>query len=90
MNARRSHRGPGIRCRAAVRTAFHAGWLAALLSSPVFAAEPPRALAVADVTHSGPVDFEKEILPILRSNCLACHKGAEQGDFDDDRAAISQ
>ena len=73
MNALRSHRGPGILCRAAVRTAFHAGWLAALLSSPVFAAEPPRALAVADVTHSGPVDFEKEILPILRSNCLACH-----------------
>ena len=24
------------------------------------------------------------------SNCLACHKGAEQGDFDDDRAAIPQ
>jgi nitrate/TMAO reductase-like tetraheme cytochrome c subunit len=22
------------------------------------------------------------------SNCLACHKGAEQGDFDDDQAAI--
>jgi WD40 repeat protein len=73
MNALRFHRGPGIRCRAAVRAAFHAGWLAALLSSPVFAAEPPKSLAVADVKHSGPVDFEKEILPILRSNCLACH-----------------
>jgi hypothetical protein len=24
------------------------------------------------------------------SNCSACHKGAEQGDFDDDRAAIPQ
>lgn len=24
------------------------------------------------------------------SNCLACHKGAEQGDFDDDRAVIPQ
>jgi hypothetical protein len=24
------------------------------------------------------------------SNCLACHKAAEQGDFDDDRAAIPQ
>ena len=30
-------------------------------------------LAVADITHQGPVDFEKEILPILRRNCLACH-----------------
>jgi Dihaem cytochrome c len=24
------------------------------------------------------------------SNCLACHKGAEQGDFDDNHAAIPQ
>ena len=24
------------------------------------------------------------------SNCRACHKGAEQGDFDDDRAAVPQ
>jgi hypothetical protein len=49
MNALRSHRGPGIRCRTAVLAAFHAVWLAALLSSPVFAAEPPKSLAVADV-----------------------------------------
>ena len=73
MNALRSDRDPSIRCRARVRAAFHAGWLAALLSAPVFAAEPPKPLAIADVTHTGPVDFEKEILPILRSNCLACH-----------------
>ena len=73
MNALRSDRDPSIRCRTGVRTAFHAGWLAALLSSPIFAAEPPKGLAVADVKHTGPVDFEKEILPILRSNCLACH-----------------
>lgn len=30
-------------------------------------------IAVADVKHDGPVDFEKEILPILKRNCLACH-----------------
>jgi WD40 repeat protein len=73
MNAFRSHRRPVIRCRTGVRAAFHAGWLAALLSSPAVAAEQPQPLAIADVKHSGPVDFEKEILPILRSNCLACH-----------------
>jgi len=36
-------------------------------------AEDPMPLAVADIKHPEPVDFEKEILPILRRNCLACH-----------------
>ena len=25
------------------------------------------------MAHPAPVDFEKEVLPILASNCLACH-----------------
>jgi WD40 repeat protein len=73
MNALRSHRSAGILCRATVHTAFHAGWLATLITAPGLAAEPPKPLAIADVKHTGPVDFEKEVLPILRSNCLACH-----------------
>ncbi|HET6246803.1 MAG TPA: c-type cytochrome domain-containing protein [Tepidisphaeraceae bacterium] len=32
---------------------------------------PP--IAVADVSHPGPVDFEKEILPVFSASCLACH-----------------
>lgn len=35
------------------------------------------AITVADVRHEGPVDFEKEILPILRRNCLACHSATD-------------
>lgn len=35
------------------------------------------ALPVAEVKHDGPVDFEKEILPILRRNCLACHNATD-------------
>jgi len=31
------------------------------------------ALPVAKLTRSTKVDFEKEILPMLRANCLACH-----------------
>jgi WD40 repeat protein len=31
------------------------------------------ALPVAELKRSEPVDFEKEILPILKNNCLACH-----------------
>jgi WD40 repeat protein len=30
-------------------------------------------IAIADVKHEGPVSFEKEILPLLTKNCLACH-----------------
>ena len=49
-------------------------WLAAaILAVPCLAADAVKPLAVADIKHTGPVDFEKEILPILRSNCLACH-----------------
>src|SRR5213593_3150249 len=37
--------------------------------------EPKRAAAlpVAELKRDVPVDFEREILPILKNNCLACH-----------------
>ncbi|MEO8497759.1 MAG: c-type cytochrome domain-containing protein, partial [Planctomycetota bacterium] len=35
------------------------------------------AIAIAEVTHEGDVDFEKEILPILRRKCLACHNNTD-------------
>lgn len=36
-----------------------------------------EAIEIAKVSHSGKVDFEKEILPIFRRNCLACHNATE-------------
>ena len=44
-----------------------------LFSCPVVAAP----IAIAEVKHEGDVDFEKEILPIFRRNCLACHSATE-------------
>ena len=40
--------------------------------------EPPaevqrKPIPIARITRKTPVDFEKEILPILKNNCLACH-----------------
>src|SRR5205809_6123742 len=32
-----------------------------------------KPIAIAKINRKTPVDFEKEILPILRNNCLACH-----------------
>ena len=49
-------------------------WLIiAIISIPAFQTYAEDGLDVAVVQHEGPVDFEKEILPILRRNCLACH-----------------
>ncbi len=44
-----------------------------LAASQLVAQEESEAIEIAQVKHKGPVDFEKEILPILRRNCLACH-----------------
>ena len=35
------------------------------------------AIEIAAIQHAGDVDFEKEILPILRQNCLACHSSTK-------------
>ena len=32
-----------------------------------------KPIAIAKIERKSPVDFEKEILPILKNNCLACH-----------------
>ena len=43
-----------------------------LMASSSFAADA-KPTPIADLKHDGPVDFEKEILPILKKNCTACH-----------------
>src|SRR5687767_5229300 len=39
--------------------------------STLHAADGP--LSIENIARDTPVDFEKEILPILRANCSACH-----------------
>ena len=49
-------------------------WLRGIcFRAPVVAAP----IAIAEVKREGDVDFEKEILPIFRRNCLACHSATE-------------
>jgi WD40 repeat protein len=39
-------------------------------------------IEIAEIKRDGTVDFEKEILPVFRRNCLACHSATEaQGDL---------
>src|SRR5271166_4030805 len=62
---------PGLLCRR-----FCAG---VLLSTAILAAEgaePAKskdAIAPAAIALGRPIDFEKDVYPILESNCLACH-----------------
>lgn len=41
------------------------------VNSSAVAADGP--IAIAELKHEGPVDFAKEVLPLLQKNCLACH-----------------
>lgn len=50
------------------------------LALPAFAQE--TVIEIAQLERTTPVDFQAEILPILRQNCLACHsKTKHEGDL---------
>ena len=48
-------------------------WLLSALFVGTAAAADPALLPVAELKHPKPVDFQREVLPILKKNCLACH-----------------
>ncbi len=48
-----------------------------LLSFVPALADGEGPIAIADVKREAPVDFEKEILPALTKNCLACHNATD-------------
>jgi len=53
-------------------------WLViALLCTTTLQTRGEETLQVAEVQRDGPVDFEKEILPVLRRSCLACHSSTK-------------
>jgi len=35
--------------------------------------DDPKPIEIADIKHDGPVNFQQEVLPILRKNCISCH-----------------
>ncbi len=60
--------------------------VAALAALPLLASaqdkKGPQPLDIAVVKRTAAVDFEKEILPLLRNNCLACHnRTSAKGDL---------
>lgn len=46
------------------------------LSESIHSAEG-KPIQIAAVKHNGPVSFQKEVLPIFRRNCLACHNATD-------------
>jgi WD40 repeat protein len=57
------------------RFATYVSALLLLLGAALRAAESPggKSIPIGKIKHSGAVDFEREVLPILKNNCLACH-----------------
>ena len=51
-------------------------FLGLVLNSVIFAADE-KPIAIEEIKRDDAVDFEKEILPIFRRNCLACHNSTE-------------
>src|SRR5262245_22408440 len=54
----------------ALTTAFCATAFGAEDEKPT---ERPGAISIAQIKREAPIDFENEILPIFKKNCLACH-----------------
>lgn len=46
-----------------------------VFGSPLASAQTP--IAITAINRATPVSFEKEVLPILQKNCLACHSTSE-------------
>ncbi len=44
---------------------------------PKATADEPALLPIAELKHPKPVDFQREVLPILKKNCLACHNATD-------------
>ena len=46
------------------------------------AEDEPKPIEIAEIKRESPVDFEKEVLPALTKNCLACHNAKDaEGDL---------
>ncbi len=65
-----------------IRNSLHErfGFLIVLASFATLGIRPvlaQDAIPIAKIKHDGAVDFEKEVLPILRRNCLACHSSTK-------------
>ncbi|MCH2612594.1 MAG: hypothetical protein MK006_16130, partial [Pirellulales bacterium] len=51
---------------------------ASIIAAPFTSARAEdEALEIATINREDKVDFEKEILPIFRKNCLACHNSTD-------------
>jgi WD40 repeat protein len=56
-------------------TGYLACWVLLAVMAPSARAELP--IPVSEIDRSDPVDFAKEIMPLMKQNCLACHHAKE-------------
>lgn len=66
-------------------------WLIFVGLSGMSCAARAAPIPIAEIPRTTPVNFEQEVLPILRQKCLACHSASEkQGDLVLESAAQMQ
>lgn len=68
-----------LNCRRLARRALWCGLAAAVSFIHLVHADdaPTGVTPIADVQRTEPVSFAKELLPILRQNCVACHNASK-------------
>ncbi len=60
-----------------LRAAFAAGvLLAGLVLGTQAESEDPQPIPIADLQRNEPVDFAKEVFPLLKKSCVACHNSS--------------
>jgi WD40 repeat protein len=56
--------------------------LAAIGAGRSLAEDEPKPIEIAELKRDQPIDFEKDVLPALTKNCLACHNAKDaEGDL---------
>ena len=54
-----------------------AAWHATVLAEEEESQSANRPIAIADISRETPVDFAKEIYPLFKQNCIACHNASK-------------
>src|SRR6185437_12823924 len=53
-------------------------WSSLSAAEPAKPAAKAKVIPIAEVKRTEPVDFQKDVLPILKKSCLACHNATQK------------
>jgi WD40 repeat protein len=69
-----------VRCKGLLLLCSLAAFAVSAADSPK--ENEPSAIQIAELNREKPIDFEREVLPLFKQNCLACHNASDaKGDL---------